>query len=271
MYLEVPKSSSYCHTVYFNIFFASQIHTNLYKANYYLYCSYSNIQHEKLFSLLLLLSIVSIPENNAQSLNAKADLKAAAVENQVIEWRWHFYENPKLLNRESETAKQIAEEPTAMVLGVDTRIAKTGVIGVLDTTKPGPTIAMRADIDGLPVAERDDLPFKSTKRTTFLESDVSEMHACGHDTHIAMLLGATKILTSMKSELTGKFVFIFQPEEESAPPEEEEEEEGDAKLMVKESIINTYGIDVFFGQLISSTLEAGKIRYKVGGIMAASS
>jgi amidohydrolase len=221
---------------------------------------------KKILSLLLLLSIVFMPENNAQSLNEKADSKAVAIEKQVIEWRRHFHENPELSNREFETAKRIAEELTSMGLDVDTGIAKTGVIGVLETGKPGPTIAMRADIDGLPVVERADLSFKSTKKTTFLGNDVGIMHACGHDTHIAMLLGAAKILTSMKAELTGKFVFVFQPAEEGAPPGEE----GGAKLMVKEGIIDTYGIDVFFGQHISSGLEAGKIRYKVGGIMAAS-
>ncbi len=221
---------------------------------------------KNIFSLLILFSIVFIQESNAQSLNDKADTKAIALEKQVIEWRRHFHENPELSNREFETAKRIAKELNAMGLKVDTGIAKTGVIGVLDTGKPGPTIAMRADIDALPVVERADLTFKSTKKTTYLGNDVGVMHACGHDTHIAMLLGAAKILTSMKSELTGKFVFVFQPAEEGAPPGEE----GGAKLMIKEGIIDTYGIDVFFGQHISSGLEAGKIRYKVGGIMAAS-
>jgi len=221
---------------------------------------------KNILATLLLLCIIFLPESNAQSLNDKADTKAIALENQVIEWRRHFHENPELSNREFETAKRIAKELTAMGLKVDTGIAKTGVIGVLDTGKPGPTIAMRADIDGLPVIERADLTFKSTKKTTFLGNDVGVMHACGHDTHIAMLLGAAKILTSMKTELTGKFVFVFQPAEEGAPPGEE----GGAELMVKEGIIDTYGIDVFFGQHISSGLEAGKIRYKVGGIMAAS-
>lgn len=216
--------------------------------------------------ILFLFSFVFITNNNAQTLIATADSKAIALEKQVIEWRRHFHENPELSNREFETAKRIAKELKAMGLKVDTGIAKTGVIGVLDSGKPGPTIAMRADIDGLPVIERADLPFKSTKKTTFLGEDVGVMHACGHDTHIAMLLGAAKILTSMKSDLTGKFVFVFQPAEEGAPPGEE----GGAKLMVKEGIIDTYGIDVFFGQHISSGLEVGKIRYKVGGIMAAS-
>jgi amidohydrolase len=221
---------------------------------------------KKLFSMIILFSIGFIPSGNTQTLNEKADAKALELEKQVIDWRRHFHENPELSNREFETAKRIAKELNAMGLKVDTGIAKTGVIGVLDTGKPGPTIGMRADIDGLPVVERADLPFKSTKKTTYLGNDVGVMHACGHDTHVAMLLGAAKILTSMKAELNGKFVFVFQPAEEGAPPGEE----GGAKLMVKEGIIDTYGIDVFFGQHISSGLEAGKIRYKVGGIMAAS-
>jgi amidohydrolase len=152
-----------------------------------------------------------------------------------------------------------------MGLKVDTGIAKTGVIGVLDTGKPGPTIGLRADIDGLPVIERADLPFKSIQKSEYLGKEVGVMHACGHDTHIAMLLGAAKILTSMKNQLSGKFVFVFQPAEEGAPPGEE----GGAKLMVKEGIFETYGIDVFFGQHIKSDLEVGKIIYKVGGMLAA--
>jgi len=216
-----------------------------------------------LFGFLLFL----IPNfHNAQSLSDQTDKMAKEIEQQVIDWRRHFHENPELSNREFETAKKIEEVLRSMGLKVDTGIAKTGVIGVLDTGKPGPTIAMRADIDGLPVVERADLPFKSTKKTTFLGNDVGIMHACGHDTHVAMLLGTAKILTSMKDDLSGKFVFVFQPAEEGAPPGEE----GGAKLMVKEGIIDTYGIDVFFGQHISSGLDAGKIRYKVGGIMAAS-
>jgi len=216
------------------------------------------------FLIICLLLIPSL--HYSQSLSSTAESMAQEIESQVIDWRRHFHENPELSNREFETAKKIEQILRSMGLKVDTGIAKTGVIAVLETGKPGPTIAMRADIDGLPVIERADLSFKSTKKTTFLGNDVGIMHACGHDTHIAMLLGTAKILTSMKSELSGKFVFVFQPAEEGAPPGEE----GGAKLMVKEGIIDTYGIDVFFGQHISSGLDAGKIRYKVGGIMAAS-
>lgn len=216
--------------------------------------------------LPLILALAAGPIISQSDLTATADQKAEKLEKQVIDWRRHFHENPELSNREIETAKKIAEITRSMGLSVDTGIAITGVVAVLETGRPGPTIAMRADIDGLPVVERADLPFKSTKKTTFLGEDVGVMHACGHDTHIAMLLGTAQILVDMKDQLNGKFVFVFQPAEEGAPPGEE----GGAELMVKEGIIDKYGIDVFFGQHISSGLDAGKIRYKVGGIMAAS-
>ena len=214
-----------------------------------------------LFGLILTVNV------SAQNpLVTAADAKAVAIEQQVIEWRRYFHEFPELSNREFNTGKRIAEILNSLGLKVDTGIAKTGVIGVLDTGKPGPTIALRADIDALPVVERADLPFKSKEKSEYLGKEVGVMHACGHDTHIAMLLGAAKILTSMKDQLTGKFVFVFQPAEEGAPPGEE----GGAKLMVKEGIIETYGIDVFFGQHIGSGLEAGRINYKIGGMLAAS-
>lgn len=217
---------------------------------------------------LFLFFVVSLfNEAHTQSpLIATADAKATAIEKEVIEWRRHFHEFPELSNREFNTGKKIAEILNGLGLKVDTGIAKTGVIGVLDTGRPGPTIGLRADIDALPVVERVDLPFKSIAKSEYLGNEVGVMHACGHDTHIAMLLGAAKILTSMKDQLTGKFVFVFQPAEEGAPPGEE----GGAKLMVKEGIIETYGIDVFFGQHIGSGLETGKINYKVGGMLAAS-
>lgn len=219
--------------------------------------------HLSIFLLVLAVCSVSTAQDDMQT---KAFELADQYEELVIEWRRHFHENPELSNREFETAKTIEKELISLGLNVDTGIAKTGVIGVLDTGKPGPTIGLRADIDGLPVIERADLPFKSTKTTTYLDKDVGVMHACGHDTHIAMLLGTAKILTTMKDELVGKIVFVFQPAEEGAPPGEQ----GGAELMVKEGIIDRYGIDVFFGQHISSGLDAGQLWYKFGGIMAAS-
>ncbi|MEE9437437.1 MAG: amidohydrolase [Saprospiraceae bacterium] len=218
-----------------------------------------------LFFIGFILSNIYIAQGQTSLIDI-ADAKSNEVEAQVIKWRRHFHEHPELSNREFKTAEKVAEILKSFGLEVDTGIAKTGVIAVLDTGKPGPTIGLRADIDALPVVERTDLSFKSVVKTTYLDKEVGVMHACGHDTHTAMLLGAAKVLTDMKDQLNGKIVFVFQPAEEGAPPGEE----GGAKLMVKEGIIDTYGIDVFFGQHISSNVDAGKIIYKVGGIMAAS-
>lgn len=152
-----------------------------------------------------------------------------------------------------------------MDLEVQTDIAHTGVVGILKCANPGPVIGLRADIDGLPVMERVDLEFASKETSTYLGQDVGVMHACGHDTHIAMLMGAAKILTTMKDKLHGTYKFIFQPAEEGAPPGEK----GGAKLMIEEGVMKNPDIDVVFGLHISSGLEANKIRYKAGGAMAA--
>ena len=145
-------------------------------------------------------------------------------------------------------------------------MAITGVVAVLEGGKPGPTVGLRADTDGLPVTERTPIAFASKNKSEFMGEEVGVMHACGHDTHIAMLLGTAKILTQMKDEIEGKIVFVFQPAEEGPPPGEE----GGASLMIKEGLIEKYGIDVMFGQHISSATPVGKITYKPAGIMAAS-
>ena len=202
----------------------------------------------------------------SQETNYKqVDQFAKEIEKTIIDLRRSFHQNPELSNREFKTAENIADIMLKMGFKVDTGIAKTGVVAVLDTGRPGPTVGLRADIDGLPVTERTPVPFASTVTSEFLGEKVGVMHACGHDTHIAMLIGAAHVLNKMKNQLTGKVVFVFQPAEEGAPPGEE----GGAELMVKEGLIDTYGIDVMFGQHISSGLDVGKIRYRVGGIMAA--
>lgn len=211
--------------------------------------------------LLVVLSVSAF----SQQTDPMIEKLAAEVESEVIELRRHFHENPELSNREYQTAERIATELKKLGLKVDTGIALTGVVGVLETGRPGPVIGLRADIDGLPVTERTPVAFASKVKTEFLGEDVGVMHACGHDTHIAMLLGAAKVLTQMKDKLSGKVVFVFQPAEEGAPPGEE----GGAELMIKEGLIDKYGIEVMFGQHISAGLDAGKIRYKLGGIMAA--
>ena len=193
------------------------------------------------------------------------DRMADEIEEKVIEWRRDIHQYPELSNREFRTAKKVAEHMERLGLKVKTGIAHTGVVGLLETGKEGPVIGLRADMDALPVTERADVPFASKEKSTYLGEEVGVMHACGHDTHVAMLMGAAEILTGMKDELKGKIVFIFQPAEEGPPPGEE----GGARLMVKEGIVEDYGIDVFFGLHISSALEVGKIRYKPGGALAA--
>lgn len=188
------------------------------------------------------------------------------VEPEVIQWRRVYHEFPELSNREFETSKRIEAQLRKMGLEVHTGIAHTGVVAVLDSGRPGPTIGLRADIDGLPVVERADLPFASKAKSTYRDKEVGVMHACGHDTHIAMLLGAAKVLTSMKDQLTGKVVFVFQPAEEGAPFGEE----GGAQLMVKEGLIERFGIEVMFGQHINSQTPVGHINYRLGGLLAAS-
>lgn len=213
--------------------------------------------------LLLAITILSATLLNAQN---PSEILIDETFEDVVEWRRHFHENPELSNREFKTAERIATELKSLGLIVEIGMAHTGVIGVLKGGLPGPTVGLRADIDGLPVIERVDLPFASKATTTFLGQDVGVMHACGHDTHIAMLLGAAKILAAQKKTLKGDVVFIFQPAEEGAPPGEE----GGAKLMVKEGLFDKYPMEVVFGQHIKSTMPVGTIGYRQEGIMAAS-
>lgn len=201
----------------------------------------------------------------AQDFYKMVDTKANEIDSKVVSWRRDFHQFPELSNREFKTSEKIASFLKGLGLKVQTGIAYTGVVGLLDTGKPGPVIALRADMDGLPVTERVDVPFASKEKSTYLGADVGVMHACGHDTHMAMLMGAAEILTSVKDQLKGKVVFVFQPAEEGAP----EGEEGGAELMIKQGLMKDYGIDVFFGLHINSALEVGKIRYKPGGTMAA--
>ncbi|MEM0993051.1 MAG: amidohydrolase [Bacteroidota bacterium] len=214
------------------------------------------------FIALIPISLISFAQGN---MHKAIDKKADAIEQQVIEWRRDFHEYPELSNREFETAKKVAAHLNQLGLEVKTGIAHTGVVGILKGAKPGPTVALRADMDALPVKERVDIPFASKEISTYLGQEVGVMHACGHDTHVAMLMGAAEILTGMKNDLAGNVVFIFQPAEEGAPPGEE----GGAKLMVKEGLMNDINADVIFGLHIASGIEVGKIRYKPGGALAA--
>lgn len=198
---------------------------------------------------------------------ADIDKMADEVESDVIAWRHHFHEFPELSNREFKTAEYIAEYLDSLGMDVTVGVAKTGVIGLLDSGKPGPVVGLRADMDGLPVLEQNNLPYKSTQTGEFNGQTVPVMHACGHDTHMAMLMGAAKILTDLnkKGELTGKVKFIFQPAEEGAPAGET----GGAEVMVKEGVLKKPDVDVIFGLHISANTDVGKVRYNSGGTMAA--
>lgn len=222
-----------------------------------------------IWGILLLLTGIQVPaiaqNGNHEAVYQKIDEQTEEMFSQIVEWRRHFHEHPELSNREEETAAYIADYLQSLGMEVQTGIAHTGVVGILKGGKKGPVVGLRADIDALPVKERTDVPFKSTKTTTFLGQKVGVMHACGHDTHIAMLMGAAKILTDMKDQLAGTVKFIFQPAEEGAPPGEE----GGAGLMVKEGVLKNPAVDVIFGQHINSRTEVGKIRYRPRGTMAA--
>lgn len=220
----------------------------------------------KKLPLLVLLSFISL-STFAQSSNLKTiiDQKADEIENQVIEWRRYFHENPELSNREFNTAKKVAEHLQSLGLEVQTGVAYTGVVAILEGGKPGPVVALRADMDALPVVERTDVPFKSTMLGEYQGNEVGVMHACGHDTHIAMLMGVAEILTGIKDELSGTVKFIFQPAEEGAPIGEG----GGAKMMVEEGVLKNPDVDVIFGLHISDDTPVGVIEYRSEGIMAA--
>lgn len=217
-----------------------------------------------LFASISLFSVIASAQNTA--LKSKIDTKAASLESKVISWRRDFHQNPELGNREFKTAEKIAAHLRSLGIEVQTGVAKTGVVGILRGSKPGPVIALRADIDALPVKERVAIPFASKVEGEYNGKTVPVMHACGHDTHTAILMGTAEILASIKSELKGTVKFIFQPAEEGPP----EGEEGGAKLMVKEGVLENPKVEAIFGLHINAQTEVGKIKYRSRGTMAAS-
>lgn len=189
----------------------------------------------------------------------------SSVESKVVEWRRYFHENPELSNREFKTAEKIAKHLKSLGIEVQTGVGHTGVVGLLKGNKPGKVVALRADIDALPVTERNDLPFKSNVKSEFLGVETGVMHACGHDTHIAILMGVAEVLSKNKDKINGTIKFIFQPAEEGPPPGEE----GGAGLMIKEGVLQNPTVDAIFGLHINSATPVGTIAYKPGGTMAA--
>ena len=212
--------------------------------------------------LLACIMLLSFPKLNAQSNNLERNFKD--IEQKVIDWRRDIHQNPELGNREFRTATLVAKHLRSLGMEVKTEVGVTGVIGVLKGGLPGPVVALRADMDALPVLERTPVSFAS-KATTFYEGkETAVMHACGHDSHVAILMGVAEILSGMQKELKGTVKFIFQPAEEGAP----KGEEGGAELMVKEGALNNPKVDVIFGLHINAQVEVGKITYRPGGMFA---
>ncbi|KAA9333159.1 amidohydrolase [Hymenobacter busanensis] len=214
---------------------------------------------------LLLLTITSgWAQKNAAS--PRITTLAAKVEPQVIAWRRDIHEHAELGNRETRTAALVAAELKRLGLEVQTGVAKTGVIGILRGGKPGPVVALRADMDGLPVTEERKVPFASKERVLYNGQEVGVMHACGHDAHTAMLLGTANVLSQMKNDLHGTVKFLFQPAEEGPPAGEE----GGAALLVKEGALDNPKVDAVFGLHVNAQTEIGQLKYRAGGMMASS-
>lgn len=216
-------------------------------------------------AILALEVLMSATLTAATTLDQRIDDASKKVESKVIECRRDIHEHPELGNRETRTSKLVADRLRALGIEVKTPVAHTGVIGILRGGRPGRVVALRADMDALPVIEQVDVPFKSTVRTTFNGHEVGVMHACGHDAHVAILLGVAEVLAGIRDEIPGTVKFLFQPAEEGAP----EGEEGGAKLMVKEGALDNPKVDAVFGLHVTSRYPVGEIAYRPGSMMAA--
>ena len=216
--------------------------------------------------LALLAPLLLIPAMpaTAQDLATTVDQKVRALEAKIVAWRRDIHQNPELSNREERTAKLVADHLRKLGMEVKTGVAKTGVVGLLKGGKPGPVVALRADMDALPVTEESDLPFKSTVKTEYLGQQVGVMHACGHDAHVAILLGVAEALAGVREQIPGTVKFIFQPAEEGPPPGET----GGASLMGAEGVLENPKPAAIFGLHVISGIPAGMITYRGGPLMA---
>ena len=218
-----------------------------------------------LFALLLIaLGSPGLLQAQASPLSAALEARIAALEPKVIAWRRDFHEHPELGNREFRTADIVAKHLQSLGMEVQTGVAHTGVVGVLRGGKPGPVVLLRADMDGLPVTERVDVPFASRVRTEYNGQEVGVMHACGHDTHVAILMGVAEALAGIRADIPGTVQFMFQPAEEGAPAGEE----GGAEMMVAEGILANPAVDAAFALHISSLDPVNNIFYTPRGTYA---
>jgi amidohydrolase len=205
---------------------------------------------------------------NAAYSDLKRDLdnQLEPLMDKVIEWRHDIHQNPELGNREFRTAKKVADHLSSLDIEVETGIAYTGVVGLLKGGLPGPTVALRADMDALPVVEKTGLPYASKVTTTYLGNEVGVMHACGHDAHVSILMGVAEFFAKNRSKVKGNIMFIFQPAEEGPP----EGENGGAKMMLEEGIFEKYNPEVIFGLHVSNGPH-GYVGFAPGPAMAAAS
>ena len=210
----------------------------------------------------VLFTAISAP-SFASSINTQLEHTTQSVSEKVITWRRHLHQYPELSNREFETAKYITNHLKSLGLEVQTGVAHTGVVAKLSGGKKGPLIALRADMDALPVTEQVDLPFASKQTSTYRGNEVGVMHACGHDTHVAILMAVAESLVKIKEQLAGEVLFVFQPAEEGAP----EGEEGGAELMLKEGLFKQKP-EAVFGLHVTSSLNTGQIGFREGPLMA---
>lgn len=214
--------------------------------------------------IFVILFFFTLSSSHANNIYKKIERLSENVENSVVKWRRHIHQNPELSNREFMTAKYVSDHLKSLGLEVQENIAHTGVVAILEGGHPGGVVALRADMDALPVTERVDLPFASKVKTIYKDVEVGVMHACGHDTHVAILMGVASVLTEVREEIKGTVKFIFQPAEEGAP----DGEEGGAELMVKEGVLKNPDVDAIFGLHISSGVPINTLTYKPGGTMA---
>lgn len=214
--------------------------------------------------IFVILFFFALSSSHANNIYKKIERLSENVENSVVKWRRHIHQNPELSNREFMTAKYVSDHLKSLGLEVQENIAHTGVVAILEGGHLGGVVALRADMDALPVTERVDLPFASKVKTIYKDVEVGVMHACGHDTHVAILMGVASVLTEIREEIKGTVKFIFQPAEEGAP----DGEEGGAELMVKEGVLKNPDVDAIFGLHISSGVPINTLTYKPGGTMA---
>ncbi len=214
---------------------------------------------------LAVLLVSLVPAAGAQDLAARIDQETQRVVPAIVEIRHQLHQNPELSNRETKTAELVAAHLRQLGLEVRTGIAKTGVLAILKGGRPGPVVAVRADMDALPVTEETDLPFRSTKRDTFLGQEVGVAHACGHDIHTSVQLGVASVLTALRKDLPGTVLFIFQPAEEGPPPGER----GGADVMLEEGVFTGFEPKAVFALHSFPDLPVGKLGYNPGPTMAA--